>query len=69
MVAVIFYVWFRSQDVGDLFLRARGDGLVDLELWDGGLVRAGNVVLRRMLRVRHGKSFGRKHPQRMRFFG
>ena len=69
MLAVIFYVWFRSQEVGDLFLRARGDGLVDLKLWDGGLVRAGNVVLRRMLRVRHGKSFGRKHPQRMRFFG
>ena len=60
MLAVIFYVWFRSQDVGDLFLRARGDGLVDLELWDGGLVRAGNVVLRRMLEVdRHGESFGR----------
>lgn len=46
MLAVIFDVWFRPQGVGDLFLRTRRDGLVDLELGDGRLVRAGNVLLR-----------------------
>jgi hypothetical protein len=46
MLAVIFDVWFRPQDIGDLFLRTRRDGLIDLELWDGRLIRTGNVVLR-----------------------
>lgn len=60
MLAVIFDIWFRSQGVGDLFLRTRRDGLVDLELWDGRLTRAGNVVLRGMFEVDgHGESFGR----------
>ena len=70
MLAVIFDVRFRPQGVGDLFFRTRCDGLVDLELWDGRLTRAGNVVLRGMFEVeRHGESFGRRHPQRMRFYG
>ncbi|WP_166791519.1 hypothetical protein [Cryobacterium sp. Hh38] len=57
---MIYHVWFRSQDIGDLFLRTRGDGLVDLELWDGRLTRAGNVALRGMFEVEgHGESFGR----------
>ena len=63
MLAVIFDVWFRPQGVGDLFLRTRWDGLVDLELGNGRLTRAGNVVLRGMLEVeRHGESFGRRQP-------
>lgn len=60
MLAVIFDVWFRPQDVGDLFLGARWDRLVDLEFRDGRLVRAGDVVLRRVLEMeRHGEPFGR----------
>lgn len=55
MLPVVFDVWFRPQDVGDLFLRTRRDGLVNLELWDGRLIRAGNVLLREVLVVgRHG---------------
>lgn len=46
MHTVILDVWFRPQGVGDFFLRTRRDGLVDLELWDRRLIRAGNVVLR-----------------------
>ena len=53
-------VRFRPQGVGDLLLRTRRNGLVDLELRYGRFIRAGNVVLRRVLRVeRHGESFGR----------
>lgn len=60
MLAVIFHVWFRPQDVGDLFLRTRRDGLVDLDLGDGRLIGAGNVVLGGLLEVeRHSESFGR----------
>jgi hypothetical protein len=51
MLAVIFEVWFRSRDVGDLFLGARRDGLVELELWDAGLTRTGNVVPGRVVVV------------------
>jgi hypothetical protein len=55
MLAMVFDVWFRPQDVGDLFLRTRRDGLVNLELWDGRPVRAVNVFLREVLVVgRHG---------------
>ena len=60
MAAVILDVGFRPQDVGDLFLRTRRDGLVFLQLRDARLVRAGHTLLRGMLLVdRHGKSFGR----------
>ena len=60
MRAVIFDVWLRTQDVRDLFLRTRRDGLVDLELGDRRLIRSGDVVLRGMLEVeRHGESFDR----------
>jgi hypothetical protein len=60
MLAVIYHVWFRTQGVGDLFLRTRRDGLVDLELWEGRLTRAGNVVLGGIFEVEgHGESFGR----------
>jgi hypothetical protein len=45
MLAVIFDVRFSPQGVGDFFLRTRRDGLVDFKLWDGRLIRAGNVVL------------------------
>jgi hypothetical protein len=45
-LAVILDFWFRPQGVGDLFLRTRRDGLVDLKLWEGRLIRAGDVVLR-----------------------
>jgi hypothetical protein len=34
MLAVILEVWFRPQDVSDLFLRTWRDRLVDLDLWD-----------------------------------
>jgi hypothetical protein len=32
MLAVVFDVWFRPQDISDLFLRTQSDGLIDLEL-------------------------------------
>ncbi len=60
MRTVVFDVWFRPQDVRDLFLRTRRDGLVDLEFGDRRLIRSGDVVLRGMLEVeRHGESFDR----------
>jgi hypothetical protein len=60
MLAVIFDVWLRPQDVGDLFLGTRRNVLVDLELWEGRPVRAGNALLGEVLVVeRHGESFGR----------
>lgn len=66
MLAVVFDVGLRPQDVGDLFLRARRDGLVDFELWDGRVILAGSVLLREVLVMgRHGESFGRRYPQRM----
>ena len=43
MVTVVLEVWFRSQHIGDLFLRTRRDGLVDLDLRDGGSIRAGDA--------------------------
>jgi hypothetical protein len=60
MSAVITHVWLGPHSVGDLLLRTRRDGLVDLKLWNGRLIRAGNVVLGGVLEVeRHGGSFGR----------
>ncbi|MCU1543838.1 MAG: hypothetical protein JWM50_1703 [Microbacteriaceae bacterium] len=55
MLAVVFDVWFRSQDVGNLFLGARRDCLVSLEFRDGRLIRIGDVFWV----VGHGESFGR----------
>ncbi|MCU1440418.1 MAG: hypothetical protein JWP85_1415 [Rhodoglobus sp.] len=46
MLAVVFDVWFRPQDVRDLFLRTGRDGLVDLDLWDGRFIRARIALLR-----------------------
>ena len=51
MLAVVFDVWLRAHAVGDLFLRTRRDGLVDLEFGDGRLVRARNVRLMGVLVV------------------
>jgi len=60
MLAVIPDVRLGSEDVRDLFLGARRDGLVGLELRDAGLVRSGNVVLRCVLVVEaHCGPFGR----------
>ena len=42
--AVILDVRFRTKDIGDLLLRTRRHGLIDLELGDGGLAGAGDVV-------------------------
>lgn len=57
MLAVICDAWFRPQYVGDLFLRTRCGGLVDLELWCGRLIRAGNVIVRGMIELEcHGES-------------
>jgi hypothetical protein len=59
-LAVILDFWFRPQGVGDLFLRTRRDGLVELKLWEGRLIRAGNVVLRGVVEMEgHGESFSR----------
>jgi hypothetical protein len=57
---VLFQVGFRAEDVGDLLLRARCDGLIELEFRDRRLVRGGYVFVV----VRHGRSFGRQHAQR-----
>jgi hypothetical protein len=51
MLAVIFDVRLRPQGVGDLFLWTWRDGLVVLELGDGGFIRARNMVLRGLLEV------------------
>jgi hypothetical protein len=51
MLAVIFHVRLRPQGVGDLFLWTWRDGLVVLELGDGGFIRARNMVLRGLLEV------------------
>ena len=42
--AVILDVRFRTKDIGDLLLRTGRHGLIDLELGDGGLARARDVV-------------------------
>ena len=61
--AVVLDVWFRPQEVGDLLLRARRNGLVDLELRDGRLIRAGNVLLRGVARCgQTRRSSGRNIP-------
>lgn len=66
MLAVVFDVRLRPRDVGDLFLRARRNGLVDLELGDGRLIGARNLLLGGVLVIgRHGESFGQEHPQHM----
>jgi hypothetical protein len=60
MLAVILDVRLRPQDVGDLFLRTRRDGLVELKLWEGRLIRAGDVVLRGVVEMEgHSESFSR----------
>jgi hypothetical protein len=59
MLAVIRDVGFCSQNVGDLLLGARCDVLVLLELRNGRLVRAGNVV-------RRGLFFGVGHDEILR---
>jgi hypothetical protein len=60
MLAVILDVRLRPQGVGDLFLRTRRDGLVELELWEGRLIRAGDVVLRGVVEMEgHSESFSR----------
>ena len=60
MLAVIFDVQFGPQYIGDLFLRARRDALVNLKLWQGLLTRAWNVAMRGLLEVeRHVEPFGR----------
>jgi hypothetical protein len=63
---MVFDVRFRPTDIGDLFLRARRDGLVFLELGDARLPRVRNVLVRGVLVVcGHGGSFGRRRFQRM----
>jgi hypothetical protein len=60
MLAVILDIRCRTQDVGDVFLRARRQRLIDLELGDAGLTRAGGVPQRSVLVVEvHGGSFDR----------
>jgi hypothetical protein len=59
MPAVVFDVWLRPQDVCDLLLGTRSDGLVRLNLGDGKFIRAGDVPPGGVLVVgRHGESFG-----------
>ena len=68
MPAVVFDVWLGPQEVGDLFLGARRDRLVDLQFRDARLTRGGDVLVWGVLVVgRHGESFGRRHPQRRAF--
>ncbi|RNE66790.1 hypothetical protein EEJ31_03155 [Cryobacterium tepidiphilum] len=60
MLTVVFEVWLRPQFVRDLLLRSRRDRLVDFELRERRLIRAGNVTLIRVFRMeRHGDSFDR----------
>jgi hypothetical protein len=42
-LGVVLDVGFGPHQIGGLFLRPRGDVLIDLELRDAGLVRGGNV--------------------------
>jgi hypothetical protein len=53
MLAVIFYVWFLSHDVG-----TRRDDLVNVELWDGRLIRAGKTSKNSTLTGATGTTIG-----------